>query len=70
MKRILVRSAVRCLVCGVVIESKHRRDYVKCECPSDSDTSVTIDGGLLYQKIGYGIRSEFEDISEWEEYEK
>ena len=65
----LVRNALRCLTCNVEIESKHRHDLVRCNCPSDSDTAIFVDGGLFYQRIGYGIRAEFEDICEWEEYE-
>jgi len=45
----------------------HRHDFVRCECPEDADTGIFVDGGLLYQRVGYGIKAEFEDISEYEE---
>jgi hypothetical protein len=63
----LVRNALKCLTCGTTIESLHRHDYVKCDCPYESDTGVYVDGGLLYQRVGYGIKAEFEDLSEYED---
>jgi hypothetical protein len=63
----LVRNALKCLTCGKVIESVHRHDFVRCVCPDDSDTGIFVDGGLLYQRVGYGIKAEFEDLSEYEE---
>lgn len=69
MKQRLVKSAIKCLTCNTEVESTHRHDFARCQCPSDSDTAISIDGGLMYRRIGYGIKAEFEDISEWEEFE-
>lgn len=63
----LIRNALKCCTCGVIVESFHRQDFVKCGCPYDSDTGVYVDGGLLYQRVGYGIKAEFEDLSEYED---
>lgn len=43
------RNQARCLVCGDVIESKHRHDYVSCRCGA-----IAVDGGADYERrIGY-----------------
>lgn len=63
----LIKNSFKCCVCETVIESKHRHDFVSCECPEDSDTRIFVDGGLLYQRFGYGIKAEYEDLCEWEE---
>lgn len=57
------RNAVRCRLCGDVIESKHRHDYVTCSCGN-----VSVDGGFEYLRRGYkdGIES-LEELSECEE---
>lgn len=67
--RKLIRSAAKCLTCETVIESRDRHDYVECACGRDSDTLIFVDGGTMYPRMGYGIKAEFEDLSEWEEYE-
>lgn len=41
----LVRNAVKCLLCQVEIESKHRHDFVWCKCGR-----TAVDGGLDYLK--------------------
>ena len=39
MKKI-VKNMIKCNLCGDIIESKHRHDYVTCKCGSCS-----VDGG-------------------------
>jgi len=39
---------VRCLVCGVVLESKHVHDFVQCDC----ENHTFVDGGNEYLRIG------------------
>lgn len=63
----LIKNCFRCFTCGAVIESKSRHDLVSCNCPEDSDTRIFVDGGLLYSRFGYGIKAEYEDLSEWED---
>jgi hypothetical protein len=55
----LVRNAIRCLKCGVHIESKHRHDFVWCPCGA-----VAVDGGLDYAKRA-GNHDDWVDASEW-----
>lgn len=42
----LLVNAARCFECGTYLESKHRHDFVTCECGK-----VSIDGGLDYVKV-------------------
>ena len=55
----LIRNAARCRKCGDVIESKHRHDFVRCECGA-----IYIDGGLSYAQGG-GDPSSFESLCEY-----
>ena len=46
--KVLVRNAVKCLVCNTVLESKHQHNFRSCGCPNQS----FVDGGLLYTRVG------------------
>ena len=64
-KRKLKRNAVRCKLCNTIIESKHRHDFVSCECGN-----IFVDGGLDYLRRGGDVWMEnVEDLTEWEEDE-
>lgn len=39
----ILRNAIKCNLCGDVIESKGRHDYVTCSCGA-----VAVDGGHSY----------------------
>jgi len=54
MKKI-IRNAIQCKHCGEVIESYSDHDFKTCKCGA-----VFVDGGHLYQRIGY-TNSEEED---------
>ena len=41
-------SKVKCLRCGVVLESKHRHDFQQCSC----DNETFVDGGNDYTRVG------------------
>lgn len=41
-------NKVKCLECGVILESTHRHDFVSCSCPNKTFT----DGGDVYQRLG------------------
>lgn len=66
MKTKIKRNAVRCKLCGDVIESKHRHDYVTCSCGN-----AAVDGGHDYLRRAYreGIDS-LEELSEYEDTDK
>lgn len=59
-KRIKTNKA-RCTRCNDVIESKHRHDFVRCQCKA-----IAVDGGRDYiRRIGLPI--DIEELSEVEE---
>ncbi len=53
------RNAVKCKICGNVIESKHTWDYVICDCGQ-----VGVDGGKDYLKR-IGRSENMEELSEY-----
>jgi len=62
----LVRNAAECHTCNTIIESKHRHDWVHCNCLQDYTTGIYVDGGLAYQRRGAGVDANYTDLSEWE----
>ncbi len=46
--KICLKSKVRCLSCGTILESKYRHDFQKCGCSNET----FIDGGLDYCRLG------------------
>lgn len=48
MAKKILRNRVKCLVCGVIIESKSRHDFVMCKCSN----KTFVDGGLDYCRVG------------------
>ena len=61
----ILRNSVRCRVCGETIASRHRHDYVTCDCPDE--TMVAVDGGTDYLRRVFGERADFEEMSEVEQ---
>lgn len=59
-----VGQAVKCLTCGAVIQSKHRHDFVMCDCGLQSDTGIYVDGGAAYFRMGAGKDARYEVVSE------
>lgn len=53
-ERKLVYNAVKCLLCGKIIESTFRHDYKTCGCRNEA----MVDGGLDYQRYG-GMKEEW-----------
>ena len=47
MKELKVNK-IQCLVCNTILESKHRHDFVSCNCENET----FVDGGLAYQRTG------------------
>ena len=44
------------------MESKHRHDWVSCDCDPNSDTWMYIDGGKDYLRMGAGNAAQWEVI--------
>lgn len=44
---------IRCTVCGTVIQSMHRHDFVSCQCKQlGLGEGIFVDGGTDYTRIG------------------
>lgn len=55
------RSRLKCLVCGTILESRHRHDYVVCPCTN----AAVLDGGLDYVRCGAADRDKIELLTEY-----
>ena len=45
MRNNMVRNMAKCAVCGDIIESKYRHDFVQCICKA-----IAVDGGQDYMR--------------------
>jgi len=61
-KIIIIRNRAKCKLCGDVIESKHRHDWVKCKCGE-----IFTDGGHDYFHRGANNFENLIDMSEIKE---
>lgn len=57
----IVRNMAQCRLCGQVIESKYRHDFVECGC-----RAIFVDGGHDYLRRG-GSFSNLIELSEFGE---
>lgn len=64
--RVLKVNSVKCLSCNTVLVSKHRHDYVSCNC----DNRTFVDGGNSYVRLGGMDLTLVEDLAEYEEITK
>ena len=46
--RQIVYNSIKCLECNEILVSRHRHDYVTCDCPN----SAMVDGGNEYERYG------------------
>lgn len=61
--RKLKKNAIKCNLCGDVIESTYTHDFKMCSCGA-----VSVDGGKSYRRVSFTNSPEdYEDLSEWEE---
>ena len=54
----IIRNSAKCLKCCDEIESKHRHDFVTCQCGA-----ISVDGGKEYFKRSAADMSLFIDTS-------
>ena len=61
----IIHNRIKCNICGQILESKTRHDFVPCKCFIDSNGSkgCACDGGLAYRRI-LGNPEDWEDLSE------
>ena len=60
----IVKNAIQCKLCGDIIESKYRHDYVICSCGACS-----VDGGLDYLRRGFKEKDCYIELSQTEKVE-
>ncbi|MAG73875.1 hypothetical protein CL620_06160 [archaeon] len=60
----LLKNAVRCDHCNIVIESTHRHDFKSCLC-DDEEKQIFVDGGLDYKRRLFGSKASWKDLSEY-----
>lgn len=60
----IICNKAQCVVCGDVIESKNRHDYVSCKCGA-----ISVDGGKDYVKRS-GISGQCIELSETRNFTK
>ena len=53
----IIKNMIKCNICGDIIESKHRHDFVTCNCGA-----CAVDGGRDYLKR-CGDRNNWEELS-------
>lgn len=58
----IIRNQAKCLLCGDMIESKGRHDFVTCSC-----NSLSVDGGKWYLSRSFQNRLDWEERSIVEE---
>lgn len=57
----IIRNAAQCLLCGDIVESKHRHDFRRCSCGN-----IFVDGGREYVRRGAERWDMMRDLSEEE----
>lgn len=57
--RKIIKNAIQCKVCGDIIESTYRHDYVECQCGA-----CAVDGGYDYLRRSYRDKDCYIDLSE------
>ena len=58
----ILSNQVQCLHCGADIFSRHRHDFVSCDC-EDQEKQVCVDGGMDYLRRVHGTRANYVDNS-------
>ena len=61
----IIKNAIQCKLCGEIIESTERHDYVECQCGA-----CAVDGGYSYLRRTFKERNCYIELSIVEEDEK
>lgn len=61
MNKKIKRNAARCKICGDVVESTYRHDFVTCSCGN-----VSVDGGHDYLRRSIKDIDAYEEVSDYE----
>ena len=57
--RKIIKNAIQCKLCGEVIESTYRHEYVQCKC-----RACAVDGGHDYLRRSFKDKDCYIDLSE------
>ena len=57
----IIRNRAQCLLCGDIIESISRHDFVTCTCGA-----LSVDGGRSYIRRTFTNAEDFDELSELE----
>ena len=63
--RKIIKNAIQCKLCGDIIESTDRHDYVECKCGA-----CAVDGGHDYLRRSFKSKDCYIDLSITEEQEQ
>jgi len=55
-KKKIISNKAQCLICGEIIESKHKHDFKTCKCGN-----VSVDGGKEYLKRSIKYIDKYKD---------
>ena len=61
MKGKIICNKAKCLICGDIIESNFRHEFVTCRCGA-----LSVDGGHSYIRRAFIRPEDFEELSELE----
>lgn len=62
----IIKNSAKCLLCGDVLVSTYRHDFVSCSCGN-----LFIDGGLNYLRMGLRDGPDtYESLVEFENYKE
>ncbi|MBO5716407.1 MAG: hypothetical protein J6S23_08480 [Clostridia bacterium] len=57
--RKIIKNAIQCKLCGDIIESTYRHEYVQCKC-----SACAVDGGHDYLRRSFIDKDCYIDLSE------
>lgn len=60
--RKIIKNAIKCKICGEIIESTYRNQYVSCKCGA-----CAVDGGHDYLRRSYKSKDCYFELSVTEE---
>ena len=61
----LIKNAIQCKHCGIILESKYRHDFASHTCDGmGEDSMIAADGGLAYLRR-VGTEDNWLEASEW-----
>jgi hypothetical protein len=58
----LILNRVHCNHCNTTITSRHRHDFIGCDC-IEEDKKIFIDGGLEDGRLLFGLNSDYDHLS-------